>query len=36
MLEAAEAAAILQKLTGLDVRALTAGDILAKAIVEGA
>jgi hypothetical protein len=35
MLEAAEAAAILQKLTGLDARALTAGDILAKATVEG-
>ncbi|MFL6273100.1 MAG: hypothetical protein ACJ75A_23780 [Actinomycetes bacterium] len=36
MLEAAEAAAILQKLTRLDARALTAGDILAKATVEGA
>jgi hypothetical protein len=36
MLEAAKAAAILQKLTRLDARALTAGDILAKATVEGA
>jgi 5-methylthioadenosine/S-adenosylhomocysteine deaminase len=36
MLEAVKAAALLQKLARLDPRALTAGDVLAMATVEGA
>jgi len=36
MLEAVKAAALLQKVARLDARALTAGDVLAMATVEGA